>query len=525
MSIALALRSSGNTARQLAPTLILALLGSVAAFAPLLLPLSSLSAKVVYSVSAALLCAAGAVLSGNIRLYSLWCLMFTLPLDYSMHFGAMIKKMGGENQFRVEASDIFLAALAIYVMRDIWQGRRSGLRIPRVVLIWSLIILMGVAATVIGPYRTSAAQETLRMIKVIVLFVVVTNELNSDGRILQAVTALAASAAFEGAIGLVQQYRGRLLGLGVLGEVNKDTVLQLASDSVQGVSVFRVSAFLLHPNVFGIFLAAVLPLAIGGLLIRRSLVNRGVLFMCVALGCPALIATLSRSSWVGFTVACIVLFSGLCAHRGLRQRAVLFMAVCAIAAMVPAVVYFNKIASRVLESQAGATIARSELSFDAWQLIGDKPWVGWGINSYALNVPLVMRLSPRQSHKMWGTLFPVVHNVYLLWWMELGLLGLLLHLLVWGEVIAVGISNLKVRHEALFVVNVAATAGVIAFIPDGFFSFSLRMNPILRVFWVLAAIILAVRYYRLRQERTRLATAPVRDEERENHVTVKAGCE
>jgi hypothetical protein len=54
---------------------------------------------------------------------------------------------------------------------------------------------------------------------------------------------------------------------------------------------------------------------------------------------------------------------------------------------------------------------------------------------------------------------------------------------------------------------------MLAFMVDGFLSFSLRVNPTLRVFFVVAGIIMAIRYLRLRQsvpdDRPSQAVAPV----------------
>jgi hypothetical protein len=75
---------------------------------------------------------------------------------------------------------------------------------------------------------------------------------------------------------------------------------------------------------------------------------------------------------------------------------------------------------------------------------------------------------------------------------------------VWGSIIWSGIANLGVRDELLFVVNAACLAAILSLVPDGFLSFTLRVNEPLRVFWLQAGMIMAVRYLRL-QERRALA--------------------
>jgi hypothetical protein len=86
--------------------------------------------------------------------------------------------------------------------------------------------------------------------------------------------------------------------------------------------------------------------------------------------------------------------------------------------------------------------------------------------------------------------------------------------MVWASIIWTGFTNLSVRDELLFVVNAASLATMIALIPDSFLSFTLRVNTTLRLFWFLAALIMAVRYLRIQEQkgseprRSRASTAP-----------------
>jgi hypothetical protein len=78
-------------------------------------------------------------------------------------------------------------------------------------------------------------------------------------------------------------------------------------------------------------------------------------------------------------------------------------------------------------------------------------------------------------------------------------------MLAW--ILRIGWRNLRVRDETLFIINVACLCGVLALMVDGMFSFTLRINSMLRVFWVLAALIYAINYWHLRNppEHPRLA--------------------
>ena len=434
-----------------------------------------------------------AIASGNMRLFALWAIMLLMPFELSSHFGPISDKGGGERSYRIEVYEPFLFVLAAFQARDIWTGRWQGWRIPKVSWLWVLVIGFGVATIVVGPRRTTAMHETLRMVKVLLLFIVIANELRTPGRLMHCVAALIIGMFVQAAFGAAQFIHGESFRLTMLGEAGPKTLKVLADTSLRGGRVFRISAFLLHPNLFGIYLAALLPLAVGAILLRIQPRLKVVLLVIVAFGMAALIGTQSRSGWVSFAAAFTLLFAVMIFHRGLQRRSLLAAAAAAAALSVVVVAAWGPITTRLFESKDDATIGRAVFEDDARRMIAERPILGYGINSY------VHEVVPFLSHpaKDYGGWIPPVHNIYLLWWAETGIVGLTIHLLLWGCIAWVAMFNLSVHDETLFLVNLACLAGLLAFAVDGFFSFTLRVNQTARVYWILAAIIMAVHYMRL----------------------------
>jgi uncharacterized membrane protein len=83
----------------------------------------------------------------------------------------------------------------------------------------------------------------------------------------------------------------------------------------------------------------------------------------------------------------------------------------------------------------------------------------------------------------------------------LGIIGLLLHLLLWAAAMRIAVRNLRVRDECLYALNVACLAINVALLFDGFFSFSLRVSQPQRLFFFVTALIYAIHYLRLREQR------------------------
>ncbi|NLF30218.1 MAG: O-antigen ligase family protein [Planctomycetes bacterium] len=479
-------------------------LGLLAALVIGVLLLIGKSKLLIVALGPALFLAAG-WLSGNPRLLCLWGLMLTMPLHLSKLFTEFSDRGGGENALRLEISDVFIAALAGWLLWDLIKRRRRTLHLPLdVMLPWMLITLWGVGVIVLGTWRRLAAYEIIRMAKAMVLFAVLVNELTTRGRILQAALALTASVTLQSAIGVLQLVKGSPLGLEKLGETSARTTEVLAVMSIEGGSVWRVGALLLHPNIFGVFLAAVLPLAVGLFLYGTGGRHRAAALAAAALGSVALVGTYSRSAWVSAAAAFTILGFVLILHRRLRGSAFVMGGLAGLLLAVVLGVFSGRIITRLFNSQESAETGRKEWRIEAGRLIREKPLLGWGLNTYASVVPEYSRWS-RRAFEGWT---PPVHNVYLLWCAETGIVGLALYLFVWARLVWIGVKNLRIRDPGLYVISAACMCGLLAFTVDGLFSFSLRINPIMRVFWVLGAMIVAIHHCAATSDPTEAAPVP-----------------
>lgn len=459
----------------------------------LLAAVAGSSAKPAAALVGVLLLLVAAQGSGNPRLLLLWCLMLALPFDLSMYLGAFSSKGGGERAFRLELSDLFYGGLLLFQLRDLVRGRWPGLRVPRVILVWLGIMVVWGGETVLnGPYRTTAAHEIVRMVKMTVLFVVLVNELDSVGRLRHAMAALALSMACQAGFGILQYLLGHTLGLEFLGELGTKTLDELSTTSVRDVKVFRIAAFLGHPNLLGVFLGASLPLAVCGLMVSRHTLARLFYAVALAAGGVALILTQSRSGWASFAAALLLVMALMLMHRRLFRRSVSAIAVTAVSLALLFAAFQEPITRRLFDSLEQAATGREEFKEDARRLIDEKEWLGWGLNQYTLVLPPYMKYTAR-SYSYW---IPPVHNIYYLWWAETGLIGLAVHLAMWGAIMLRAWRNLRVQDETLFMVSLACLGAMVAFAVDGFMSFSLRVNQPQRLFFVLAAMVYAAHYLR-----------------------------
>lgn len=440
----------------------------------------------------------------NARLVCLWGFMATLSLNISRKLTAYSDRGGGATGVQIELCDPLWAALGLFLAWDVLAGRRRMIRVPKVVWVWGLIMLLGMVTVLTGQWRRVAAYEVIRMAKMALMFLVLVNELERPRQLIHAGAGLALGVLAQGVVAVLQFVKGGSLGLEFLGETAEKTTQQLAESSVVGQEIWRVSGLLLHPNLLGVFLAAAIPVCVGLFLTPIGRGLRAACLVTAGVATVALVATFSRSSWVSFAAAMAV-FGGLTLAHGQMRRRSLMPAVAAAAALgLVLVVFAGPISTRLFASKADATDARERFKEEAGRLIAEKPVFGWGMNAYVDEVLAFSDFS-RASYGGW---VPPVHNIYYLWTADLGVVGLVLHLWVIAWLVWVGVGNLGIRHPLMYTLNAACLGAMAAFVVDGNFSFSLRVDQILREFWVLAAVLCAVRSWRVRGEAALTPTEP-----------------
>lgn len=441
------------------------------------------------------------VVSGNPRLFCLWGLLISAPLDLSKRF-MVIAHMGGASAFRIELVDFFLAGLVFFILRDLARGYRTTLRYSGFTVLWGLLIVLGTLTLIVGPYRTSAAHEVFRMIKILVLFVVIINEVVRVRQFNHVLLALMVGVAAQGVIALVQYTVGARLGLQVLGEAPEETVEALAQTTlVGGEPVYRVGALIGHANLLSAYLALLLPIGIAMLFSRIRLSAKILCGAALLVGQAALIATLSRSGWLSFGVALVAVLLLTFLHRRMRKRYLVARAVLISAVVVLALVFSGPILMRLLRSDPGAWSFRLEWLHVAWKMFLDKPIFGFGLNSFVFFMaPYTTYGSIGNLQQTFGANWPVVHNVYALVGVEQGIIGLAIFLALHVYIIVTGVRNLRVRNDVLYALNIGCLCGVGAVMIDGLASFFIRVPDCARVYWIAVAIIFAIHYWRRANE-------------------------
>ena len=436
-------------------------------------------------------------LSGNPRLLCLWGLVLSTPLNLGKDF-MIVPHMGGASSYSIDLIDVFLVPLIYFIARDFYRGHRHRIRISWVSSYWVVLILMGMVTMALGPFRNVAGHEIIRTIKYLILFWVIINEVVRVRQFMHVVGALALGVAVESIIAIAQFILKRPVGLEILGEPTVETLKNVSLGTYLSAAgdTYRVGALLGHPNLLAAYLALLLPILMVFLFTRIRLSHKVGIGIATGLGLIALVLTLSRAGWIGFAVAFAIMMTLSFVHPRFRKRYLMTRVVVIGLVAIMALSFSAQILRRVTQSDVGATSFRWEWMQVSWSMIQDRPMVGFGLNSFTFNMPAYTRYGgPIAITQEFGENWPVVHNIYLLTWVEQGTIGLLFFLGFHFHVIWIAMRNLKFfDSEILFNLSIGCISGFLAMMVDGLASFYIR-NPCGRVFWVVAALIVAVHFW------------------------------
>lgn len=455
--------------------------------------------KIITGLVTALILAVCLVLSGNIRLLCLWGMILTAPLAYDKSF-FVTAHMGGAGAIKIEAIDVFMIPLLIFLIRDFIAGYRKKFRIPNVLHWWLALALLGVITVATGPMRTVALLEVVRMLKLSLLFLIIVNEVVRIKQFGHMVAALMVAVAIQSVIGIIQYAFNLNLGAQILGEVTvEQTEFTSKATYLGGEFTNRIGGLIGHPNLLAIFLAMLLPIGLAIIFSGIKPYYKACILGIVTLGAIDLVLTLSRSGWIAFGAALGTLMLISFILPGFRKKYIFERILTIIAVIAVTLSLSGPIMKRINRSDVGAVDFRWEWMEVAVNMAKDKPVLGFGLNSFVWFMPAytpyktyqgVIERYGDQSH------LPVVHNIYLLVLAEQGIIGFIFFMGFNIHLALISLYGLRqYKQPFLAMVNLGCLAGLVALALDGLASFFIRNDNCGRVFFIVAALIVAIHYW------------------------------
>jgi len=445
-------KQENNSFRNIAfSVLICTVIGAVSALSGIM-PL-----RFVLTLGAGMLVVVASLFFRDKKLYYLTLLVFFLPININkaiFRIDSPIPSLSDTLPFF--ATDAFLAVLYclwIYNMAHNERGRKIIWMTPVLFLMLAMI-----AADILSLVNAVAFNrsfiEIAMMVKAVLLYFYLINNVNSTKEIRIIVATLALGLILQTVIVIMQVYFRDTLGFIYLGEL-KSPYLSYEEEH----QVFRPSGLFGHPNLFSNYLEFLIPLMFAMSFIRRNGFLRKLATVALFAGGVSLIFTLSRGGWVGVVIASLFLFFVITARNIYEQKfffktlLIFLLAVGILAAFSP------KIVKRIVSRDRGAAAARVSQFYVATEIITSHPLLGVGINNY---VEVMEQYDETTSRISRGFKFPI-HTVYLEYYAETGILGITALLSLFFVIIVTGIRNIRRSKGFLFSLNVGVLFGFVAY--------------------------------------------------------------
>lgn len=381
--------------------------------------------------------------------------------------------IGGPSTIYFSFYDFPLAMLYFLLIPQAISLKKVNFLLSKEALCILGIISISILSMINSVNFTLSFYDMLRLIIIFMVFMYISNNINSADDIKCFIVPMLAGLLFISLIGIAQFFGIRLLGLRFLGQ----------EGAVSFRAISRVGGTLGHPNLFAIYLGYFLPITLGLVFFMRKKIYKILCGIIFSLGLCVLILTLSRGGWIGFILS-IVIFLVLALKAKLisAKQAVFFVILFILFLCVLTIFYHNIIFVRLFYSDYGAARSRIPLMQVALKMIEAHPFIGVGTNNYYQ----VMHLYGRSG------IDNVVHNGYLLIAAQIGIPSLLILLYFIVLIYRRAMSLIHSKSRLYQCLSIGILSGLFSFLVQlTVENFSLT-HQLFLIFWIMAGLIVAM---------------------------------
>ncbi|MBI4363481.1 MAG: O-antigen ligase family protein [Candidatus Doudnabacteria bacterium] len=335
--------------------------------------------------------------------------------------------------------EIILAIFLLSVLAGHYQQIRSLKKLGVVNLVVLLFVLSGIISTLVSPEPIKALGQLKAFIIEPVLFFyasVLIIKKESDFKL--PLTMLSLSLLVISLFGLIQYVT--LLGLPLRFWGFGEGVKRI-------VSVFE------YPNALALYLGPLLAFFLALIYSKSALINRKLLVWTTGLGLIALALTFSRGAWLAVLAVLAVLIGKKFSWK---------IAAAVLIIIITAIIFLQPGQRFSLSDSSSQT--RIELYQYAVSAVLANPLLGNGLHGF----------------QAFGVLYP--HNIFLNFWLELGLLGLL----SFFGIISLSLKQYKIAPASL---KLAAAMFLLAVVVHGLVDVPYFKNDLSILFWFIVAVL------------------------------------
>lgn len=373
---------------------------------------------------------------------------FTLPIDLVMYSEldvTILNLAGSDNFFVLKFSDLLIIFLLIYYLCT-----RRNLNLKRknmgVIFLPLLYLLINVMSCFIALNKVTAIYETIRVVKGLLLFLIIVSYFKKPLYEFL-IKGVGYGMLFQLIVGIAQIINGGAIGLQFLGEAHGDGVFRAVVTGLEK----GMSGTTTHPGtlaLYGIFSLAVI--------IFCDMKNKKEKYFLVFISIITVVLTYARTSIalmlfvLGIAILSKVnmniLVEKIKAFRVNKKSIGIILVVIAIICggiflsrnIITSV--FGRFTSSDMSWQAKSRFEHIDIGLTVYS---KREAFAYGANNYMYGVK---ECYPNNYSRDIFNYVQPVHNIYVLYLVEIGIIGLIVYILLYGKVILGLLSRKKVDN-------------------------------------------------------------------------------
>ena len=419
----------------------------------------------------------------NVKRFLLGTLIFSIPLNADYNF-VFHPSPGGADSFGIGLSDILLFLLLAYTLMQAARIKKSGTlqSYPSIMIPSLALIIMSLISMLAAKDIMWSMFDILNMLRAVLFFFLVANNIQNKNDIVFILLMLFLGLVFQAGIVCLQAFRGTTLGLAGLGEWDG-----MIDYNMVTTAAVRPGGTIGHVNHLARYLGLLVPIALILSLTFKSKKIRIISMFVAGAGIVALVYTLTRSSWIGLIVSTLTMVWLAFINNHFSLRALTRLAFAGVAFVIILVVFSDFIWGRIITDDFGSANTRITTSKVALNIIQDHPVIGVGINNYGSVLEQYWNVQDPFTRRA------AVHNNFLLYAAEMGIIGLAIYLWLLGAAFQRILRAIKSYSKSLSIIAIGIMGSFTGYLVSALSDKSFKENlTLLLVFWGLLALIEAI---------------------------------
>jgi O-antigen ligase len=268
----------------------------------------------------------------------------------------------------------------------------------------------------------------------------------------------------------------------------KFTGIAIPNPFWQAEETRRVTSFYGYPNAIGLFLAPIVTLYFGWLISKFKNLDFQTIFKTKNLKKFFVICYLlfviftsvaaiifARSEGAYFGIAAGLIFLGFTIKK-LRWPTI--MAICVLIIVILFIPPLKNYVWQQISFQNDSGKVRLLMWQESWQMLKDRPLFGAGLAGYQQTFAPYHKAKHIEIY-----LYP--HNLFLNFWSELGIFGLIVFILIILNFFRTGFKNLKKSKNYSYELTVALMAAMVVLLVHGLVDVPYFKNDLSILFWLI----------------------------------------